>query len=86
MPLVDGEMMSPEDAMAANLCPECGRDLRKVNPVAHRKSHWHRRPNDDVDGQEGLKRMKMLDDFIVKNNVRTSDQPKPDAPNAAPVA
>jgi hypothetical protein len=84
MPLVDGQLMSPDDAIAANRCPECGKDLTQVNPIAHRKSHWHRMPNDDVDGQEGRRRMALLDDFIVKNKVRTSDQPKP-KPNAAPI-
>lgn len=84
MPIFDGELISPDDAMAKNLCPECAADLTKVNPIAHRASHWHRMPNDDADGREGRRRMKMLDEFIVKNNVRTSDQPKP-KPNAAPV-
>jgi hypothetical protein len=85
MPLVNGELISPDDAMAKGLCPECGDDLRTQNPIAHRRSHWYTRPRDDMDGAEGLRRMKMFDEWIVKNNVRTSDQPKP-TPNAAPAA
>lgn len=85
MPLVNGEELTPDEAMAKNLCPECGADLTKVNPIAERNSHWRRRPNDDADGREGLRRMAMLDKFIADNNVGTSDKPKPAAGKAAPL-
>jgi hypothetical protein len=86
MPLVDGKLMTPDDAIAADRCPECGRDLKTTNPIAERNSHWRVRPNNDADGIEGLRRMKMLDDYIAKNDVHTSDFVPPEAPkpNAAP--
>jgi|GEM_PF-2193542 len=86
MPLVKGKLMSPDDAMAAGLCPECGDDLREQNPIAHRASHWQTRPKEDADGAEGLRRMRMFDKWIVDNKVRTSDQADPEKPNAAPVS
>lgn len=73
MPLVKGKLMSPDDAMAAGLCPECGDDLAEQNPLAHRRSHWQKRPNDDEDGKEGLRRMRMFDKWIADHNVRTTD-------------
>lgn len=84
MPLKDGEYISPDDAISKGLCPECAADLTKINAIAHRASHWYKMPNDDFDGQEGRRRMKMLDDYIVEHNVATSDKPKP-KPNAAPI-
>jgi hypothetical protein len=84
MPLFEGKNISPDDALAKGLCPECAVDLRKVNPIAHRKTHWRTMPRDDAQGQEGLRRMQMLDDFIIKNKVRTSNQPKPAKGRATP--
>lgn len=86
MPLYKGEVISPDDAMAKNLCPECAADLTQINAIAHRKSHWKTYPAAGPDGEEGLRRLKMLDDYIVKNKVRTSDMPEPKTPNAAPAA
>jgi hypothetical protein len=86
MPLVDGQNMSPDDAIADHRCPECGVSLKAINPIAHRKAHWHRMPNDDVDGQEGRRRMKLFDDYIKAGDFRTSDMPEQPKPNAAPVA
>jgi hypothetical protein len=76
MPLIDGKLVSPDDAMKAGRCPECGADLRVVNPIAHRRSHWQRMPNADRLGEEGLRRMAMFDEFIAANKVRTSNMPK----------
>lgn len=86
MPLVDGKLMTPEEAIAAHRCPECGRDLKTTNAIAERNAHWRVRPNNDADGKEGLRRMKMLDDYIKANDVHTSDwEPLESAkPNAAP--
>jgi hypothetical protein len=85
MPLIKGKVVTPDEAMAQGCCPECGVDLKTVNPIAERASHWKRRPNNDADGEEGLRRMAMLDDFIVKNEVRTSDKPKPEAGKPPPI-
>jgi hypothetical protein len=86
MPYVDGKDLTPDEAMEANRCPECGVDLTKVNPIAELNSHWTKEPPNNRSGDEGRRRREMLREFITKNKVRTSDQPKPAAPNAAPVA
>ena len=85
MPLVNGKYETPDAAMAAGLCPECGQDLTKSNPIAHFKSHWTTTPPRDSRGKEATRRMAMFQDFITKNKVRTSNMPAPKAP-AAPVA
>lgn len=85
MPLFQGKYISPDDAMAKGLCPECAVDLRTVNPIAHRRRHWRALPTNDAKGKEALRRMAMLDDFIIENKVRTSNQPKPKA-KPAPAA
>jgi hypothetical protein len=77
MPLVNGKVMSPDDAMAAGRCPECGVDLRESNPIAHRRSHWKRQPPWGVDGDEARRRMVMFDKFIADNKVRTSNMQAP---------
>lgn len=84
MPLVNGQYISPDDAIAKDLCPECGKDLKTVNPLAERRSHWYRMPNDDVDGAEGRRRIRLFDDYIAAHDFRSSDDPRPAIPNAAP--
>lgn len=86
MPFVDGKMLTPDEAIAAARCPECGADLTKVNPIAELNSHWTAQPRDNRQGAEALRRQNLLKAFIEKNHVRTSDMPKPAAPNAAPAA
>lgn len=71
MPYVDGVEMTPDQAIAANRCPECGNDLTKVNPVAELNSHWKAYPVNNQDGQEALRRRAMLLDFIERNRVKT---------------
>jgi hypothetical protein len=85
MPLVKGQDMTPDAAIAAGLCPECGQDLKASNPIAHRRSHWKVQPPLDRRGNEARRRMALLDKFIVDNNVRTSNMPKPAAAAAAPL-
>lgn len=71
--------------MAKGLCPECGQDLTKSNPIAHRASHWKKAPPHDKRGDEARRRMALFDKFIVDNKVRTSDMPKPAGAAAAPL-
>jgi hypothetical protein len=40
MPLVDGTDTTPDDAIAARRCPECGEDLTKVHARSHFATHW----------------------------------------------
>lgn len=84
MPHINGVDLTPDEAIAKGLCPECGRDLRQVNPIAELNSHWKAYPVFNQDGMEALRRMQLLKDFIEANGVRTSNMPRPKAPNAAP--
>ena len=75
MPIVDGKMLTPDEAMAAGRCPECGVDLTKVNPIAELKSHWQTEPKDNRQGAEGLRRMLMLKQYINDHSAGTSNKP-----------
>jgi hypothetical protein len=77
MPLVNGKVLTPDEAIAQHCCPECGADLTNVNPIAELASHWRVTPRDDRQGKEGLRRRALLQKYIADNKVTTSDQPKP---------
>jgi hypothetical protein len=76
MPLVDGKVVSPDAALEAGHCPECGADLKVHNPVAELNRHWTTVPKDDRRGAEAVRRRNMLLAFIERNRVRTTNQPK----------
>jgi hypothetical protein len=88
MPLFEGKDITPDEAIALNRCPECAADLTQVNPIGHRNTHWITQPKPGRRGEEGLRRMGLLDKFIADNNVRTSNMSKPspkaDAPETKP--
>jgi hypothetical protein len=86
MPIVNGKMLTPDEAIAQNRCPECGVDLTKVNPIAHSKAHWRVPPRDDRYGREGLRRQKLLQDFIAKHNIGTTNHPAKPVGTAIPPA
>jgi hypothetical protein len=77
VPTKDGKYLKPEDAMAQGLCPECGIDLKSVNPIGHLNFHWVAMPRNDRGGLEALRRRAMLLDYIQKNDIRTSNDPRP---------
>lgn len=82
MPLFEGKLITPDDAIARDLCPECAEDLTKVNPIGHFNRHWLTQPKRDKRGQEATRRIKLMTDFIATNNVKTSTQREREA--AAP--
>lgn len=84
MPIVDGKILTPDEAIAANRCPECGADLTKVNPIAELNSHWHVEPPKGHRGDEARRREKLLTDFIDKNNVGTTNHPAKPRPKLTP--
>lgn len=87
MPLVAGKLATPDEAIAKDLCPECGADLTKESPIAHRNTHWKASPPQGPRGNEARHRMELLDDFIAKNKVVTSTQrARQAAKTAAPAA
>lgn len=79
MPLHNGKLISAEDAIAQDLCPECGGDLKTSNAVAHFNKHWQKEPPSDKRGDKCRARRLMLTKYISDHNVRTSNQAKPAA-------
>jgi hypothetical protein len=55
MPVVKGEELTPDEALALDLCPECGRPLAETNPGEHAAAHWPRPAS-----EEGKRREKMI--------------------------
>ena len=72
-PIVNEESLTADEAIAKNLCPECGADLTKSSPIGHRNGHWRTLPPPGVDGDEARRRMGLLDKFIADHNIKTSD-------------
>lgn len=73
-PLVGEQTLTPEQAIAQHLCPECGADLKKTNAIAERNRHWRTEPPNGIDGDEARKRRALLNKYILDNDVKTSDQ------------
>lgn len=48
MPIVNGNDMQPDDAVAQGLCPECARPLAETNPEEHIAAHWPRGMSDEA--------------------------------------
>lgn len=86
MPLFEGKLITPDEAIAKNLCPECAEDLTKVNPIGHFNRHWLTQPKRDKRGQEATRRIKLMTDFIATNKVKTSTQREREAAAAKPAA
>jgi len=86
MPFVKGKKLTPDEAIVKSLCPECGKDLTTVNPIAEYNLHWPALPNNPSRKQvEAVRRAGLLQRYIREHNVTTSNMPKPAAP-AAPAA
>ena len=84
MPLVNGKNVTPDEDLAQGLCPECGGDFKVSNPIAHLNDHWKTMPKNDRRGVEGLRRRKLLTDYIAEHHVTTDDPRTPKEP-AKPV-
>lgn len=72
-PIVNGESLTPDEAIAKNLCPECGGDLVATSAIGHRNGHWRTPPPLNIDGDEARRRMGLLDRFVADHNIKTSD-------------
>ena len=64
MPIINGHEYTPDAAIAADYCPECGADFLKVNARAHRLSHWRAKPPNSDDGDEARRRMALYDAYL----------------------
>ncbi len=58
MPRVLDQDLTPDEALALDLCPECARPLKETNPGEHVAAHW---PRGAVG--EGSRREKMILDW-----------------------
>lgn len=74
MPTVNARLISPQDALAKDLCPECGHDLKVESAISHLNRHWEREPNAGSDGDEARSRRQMLRDYIKANDIRPSHE------------
>ena len=85
MPMVKGKLLTPDEAIEQDLCPECGASLLDANPIGHRNTHWFTQPRADRKGAEALRRIALFDEYIQRNNVSTSNMPAAQpAPKAQP--
>lgn len=55
MPQVGDQSLTPDEALAKDLCPECGRPLAETNPAEHVSAHWPKGA-----GDEGHRRAKLI--------------------------
>ena len=55
MPQVGDQSLTPDEALALDLCPECGRPLKETNPPEHAQAQWPRPAS-----EEGKRREKMI--------------------------
>jgi hypothetical protein len=58
MPVVKGIELTPDEAIALDLCPETGKPLAEVNPEEHVQALWPRGAS-----EEGMRRKKMILDW-----------------------
>lgn len=59
--LEQGVHVTPDDALAAGFCPECGRPMSEINVLEEIDRHWPRERSD-----EALRRIKLLQGFYTK--------------------
>lgn len=58
MPRVLDQDLTPDEALALDLCPECARPLKETNPAEHALAHWSRGTSG-----EAARREKMILDW-----------------------
>jgi hypothetical protein len=63
MPMVDGELVSPDDAIRRGMCPECGVALRSEAARSHAESHWGPHADDTRLSNEARRRFNLILDF-----------------------
>jgi len=71
MPLVKGKLVTPEAALAAGLCPECGDSFKDADPVAHENMHWKAPVPVDKRGDKTRARQAMLAKYIAEKKPAT---------------
>jgi hypothetical protein len=61
MPIVDGKLIEPDDAIHRGLCPECGAQITPRTALAHARSHWN--PDRSDLSEEARRRFNLLREF-----------------------
>jgi hypothetical protein len=83
MPIVDGNDVSPDEAMLLGLCPECGQPLIPKNARAHASSHFFGRdPNDPLLSAEAQRRYKLIIDFAAARYDAVTEREKREEANS----
>lgn len=77
MPLINGHEYSPDEALAAHYCPECGADFSKVNAHGHRRTHWVKPPPADPQHDESRRRIALYDGYLKGNPPLASSERPP---------
>ena len=54
MPRVLDQDLSPDEALAIDLCPECARPLKETNPAEHATAHWPRGTSGEASRRERM--------------------------------
>lgn len=65
MPYVKGRLLTPDEAIKAGYCPECGFDFRTGSASGHRITHWRAEPPKGAVGDEARRRMKLYDEYLA---------------------
>lgn len=68
--LPEVEKMTPTQRLVAGRCPECGRNMAGLNPLAERDYHWDVEPLDRPASREALARYNMLTDFAAEQEAK----------------
>jgi len=71
MPVVNGKLITPDAAIAQELCPECGVSLKTTNAIAELNSHWQAPIPKGRPGAEPLRRQALLQGYIKAHNITT---------------
>jgi hypothetical protein len=76
MPLVNGKLLTPDDAIAQGLCPETGVDLYGVNIEDHITRLWGTHERQELRNPEVFRRQQLLRDYATAH---PETQPKYDS-------
>lgn len=63
MPLVNGELITPDEAISHDLCPETGQPLKGVNIGDHIARLWRAPIDPGPPGDEPRRRIKLLKEW-----------------------
>lgn len=66
MPIVDGHNITPDDALKAGRCPECGKLLAEVSAEFHVAEHWPMPIPRDARHLEAERRKALLTEALAK--------------------